>query len=374
MSHSPELYTPGGTPIIKTLTKKFLKISLIIYSTFYSLSQAAVIIQYHHIDSETPAVTSVTPAQFKQHMDYLAGNKFTVWPLPKLINALQNNAPLPSKVIAISFDDGYASVYQHALPIMRRYDFPFTVFINTDRIGGDGFMSWQQLRELGDDGATIANHTTTHSHLLRKHAAESETQWQQRIKNDIRRAETTIIKQLGHSPGFLAYPYGEYNHSLEKIVKQLGMIAFAQHSGAFNHQVNWQVIPRFAFNQEYAEMDGFINKVNSLAMPIESISVIDSHGNKLHDPVLPENTYRPQLVLLLESSDIASKVQCFATGQGQIKTTIKNRRVISQPDNNLPVGRSRINCTAPSNQAGRFYWYSEFFMRKTDDNQWYEEP
>jgi len=336
--------------------------------------EAAVIIQYHHVDTQTPAVTSVTPAQFKQHMDYLADNEFTVWPLPRLIKALQDNASLPAKVIAITFDDGYASVYEAALPILRRYRFPFTVFINTDRIGSVDFMSWQQLRELSGGGATIANHTATHSHLVRKLANESEKQWQQRIKNEIKQAETIILQQLGKSPGFLAYPYGEYNHSLEQIVSQLGMIAFAQHSGAFNSQVNWQVIPRFAFNQQYADMEGFMNKVNSLAMPLTNRSVTDNHGSKLNDPVLPENNYRPHLILHLNSADIASKLQCFATGQGKISTSIKGLTVTVQPDKNLPVGRSRINCTAPSDQAGRFYWYSEFFMRKTADNKWYEEP
>jgi len=69
-------------------------------------------------------------------MDYLASNDFQVWPLSQLIESLRNGNPLPDKVIAITFDDGYKSVYSNALPVMKKHGFPFTVFINTDLVGG----------------------------------------------------------------------------------------------------------------------------------------------------------------------------------------------------------------------------------------------
>jgi peptidoglycan/xylan/chitin deacetylase (PgdA/CDA1 family) len=337
--------------------------------------RAAVIIQYHHVDDDTPPVTSVTLQQFSEHMQYLADNDFTVWSLPEIIHALKNKNPLPDKVIAITFDDGYKSVLNNAVPLLRKYDFPYTIFINTERIGhSPEFMSWKQLNQLRQEGATIANHTTVHSHLVRQRDDENYFQWRKRIEEEIMQAENKIRHQLGESPGMLAYPYGEYNNLIKLIVKAHELIGFAQHSGAFNHRVDWQAVPRFAFNQTYAEMQGFADKVNSLPMPLQSVVARDHRGEPLEEPLIPPNSHRPTLKLTLESAELAQRLQCFASGQGRVPGEVDQATVTLQLQQDLPVGRSRINCTAPSDQAGRYYWYSHFFMRKTEDNQWYEEP
>jgi peptidoglycan/xylan/chitin deacetylase (PgdA/CDA1 family) len=336
---------------------------------------AAVIIQYHHVDDSTPPITSVTVQQFREHMQYLADNDFTVWPLPKIIHALKNKQALPDRVIAITFDDGYKSVLSNAVPVLRKHDFPYTIFINTDLIGhSQEFMSWQQLQQLNSEGATIANHTTAHSHLVRQRADENYLQWKNRIETEIMQAENEIRHQLGNSPGLLAYPYGEYNNLIKLIAKTHGLTGFAQHSGAFDENVDWQAVPRFAFNQAYAEMQGFADKVNSLPMPLLSTVARDHRGEPLEEPLIPTHSHRPTLKLTLESAELAERVQCFASGQGRVPGEVDGATVTLQLQQDLPVGRSRINCTAASDQAGRFYWYSHFFMRKTEDNEWYEEP
>jgi peptidoglycan/xylan/chitin deacetylase (PgdA/CDA1 family) len=337
--------------------------------------QAAVIIQYHHVDDDTPSITSVTVQQFTQHMQYLADNAFNVWPLPKIIHALKNKQPLPDRVIAISFDDGYKSVLNNAVPVLRKHDFPYTIFINTDFIrNSQDFMNWKQLKQLKNEGATIANHTTTHTHLVRQHDDETYLHWQQRIEKEITEAETVIKRKLGTSPALLAYPYGEYNNLIKLIARTHGIVAFAQHSGAFDDTVDWQAVPRFAFNQMYAEMQGFTDKVNSLPMPLLDVSVRDHRGEPLDEPLIPAHSHRPTLKLTLQSAALANRVQCFASGQGRVPGEVDGASVTLHLQQDLPVGRSRINCTAASDQAGRFYWYSHFFMRKTEDNEWYNEP
>lgn len=362
--------------ISRTLIKPICLILLYVVLALQATSlHAAVIIQYHHVDDSTPPVTSVTTKQFSEHMQYLADNDFDVWPLPKIIHALQNKKPLPDRVIAITFDDGYKSVLTNAVPLLRKHHFPYTIFVNTELINqSQEFMSWKQLHQLKNEGATIANHTASHAHLVRQRKNESYFEWSKRIEEEMMQAEDAIKHQLGDSPGLLAYPYGEYNNLIKLIAKKHNLVGFAQHSGAFNHNVDWQAVPRFAFNKNYAEMRGFANKVNSLPMPMLSAIAKDNRGEPLDEPLLPRHSKRPKLKLTLESAELAQRVQCFATGQGQLDTEANKATVTVQPSQNLPVGRSRINCTAPSGQADRFYWYSHFFMRKTDGNEWYEEP
>ncbi|MDX1696620.1 MAG: polysaccharide deacetylase, partial [Ketobacteraceae bacterium] len=66
------------------------------------LSQAAVILQYHHVSDETPPITSISPALFKAHLKYIKDNGFSVWPLTKLVSALQAGEEIPDKVVSIT--------------------------------------------------------------------------------------------------------------------------------------------------------------------------------------------------------------------------------------------------------------------------------
>ena len=57
-------------------------------------SLAAVILQYHHVSETTPKSTSITPAQFEVHLQYLKDNNFTVVPLSELINSVKKQKTL----------------------------------------------------------------------------------------------------------------------------------------------------------------------------------------------------------------------------------------------------------------------------------------
>lgn len=354
------------------LLKVFLCSSVfLIYS---GVIHAAVVIQYHHVDTVTPAATSISPDVFAEHMTYLADNGFAVWPLPRLLHSLKSGEVLPDKVIAITFDDGYKSVYTHAVPLLHKHHFPFSVFINTKLVGRSGYMSWGELSELVRQGNTVANHTASHPHLVRLLDKESESHWHARITQEMTEAEKVLRNKLGQTPGLLAYPYGEYDQRVEAIARELGLLAFAQHSGAFDQHVDWQAIPRFAFGGQYTALKRFIEKVNSLPMPLSEAFVSDDSGQRLVDPLLPQHATRPTLTLRLQTARLAQAINCYASGQGRIAVEVNGRTITTRPTHDLPVGRSRINCTASSEQRGRFYWYSAFFMRKQADGQWYAEP
>ena len=353
-----------------------LVFKVIFFALFITLSiesKAAVVLQYHHVDDNTPYATSISPSIFIQHMQYLADNNFRVLPLPQLIELLKNGESLNDKNIAITFDDGYKSVYRSALPVLQKHGFPFTIFINPSLVDGNLFMSWDELRESTKHGGIIANHTVSHPHLVRYLDGESHQQWKERIKYEIAEAEKIIRKQIGHSPKLLAYPYGEFNNDSKSIAENLNLVAFAQHSGAFDENVDWQAVPRFAFGGQYVGMDSFVDKVNSLPMQLEEVIVFDENGQRLDEALLPMNSTKPKLTLKLKSIATAQQIQCYASSIGRIDIKVNSNTVTTQLKDNLPIGRSRINCTAPSQQRGRFYWYSQLFLRKKEDGSWYQE-
>ncbi|MCW8195857.1 polysaccharide deacetylase family protein [Proteobacteria bacterium 005FR1] len=349
--------------------------SLLLLSLSCAAAHAAVVLQYHHVSENSPPATSVSPALFREHMEHLHESGYRVVRLDELAQTLKSGKPLPDKTVAITFDDGYLSIYEVAFPILKDYGWPFTVFVNTrphDQ-GLHQFASWDQLREMAGAGATIANHSYSHPHMLRRQTGESDRKWRERMREEILRAERTIDREIGKGPRLFAYPYGEYDGATQALLADLGYIGFGQQSGPLGPLGNHQALPRFPFGGPYGSIQDFRTKVASLPMPLRETVVYGSKKQVLKEPLLPTDEDRPRLVLALQDEKIAPQVQCFASGQGAIPTRAEGATVIAQPEKPLGVGRSRYNCTAPSGQAGRFYWYSQQFIRKQPDGEWYPE-
>lgn len=326
-----------------------------------SLDAHAVILLYHHVADDTPAITSIKPEDFEQQLNYLADNDFQVWPLEKVVAALQSSDS-PDKVIAITFDDSYQSVYTEAFPRLKNRGWPFTIFVTTDAIdqGFNKQTSWDQLREMSRHGATIANHSASHDHLLIKRSKESRRQWRQRVSSDIEHAQQRIRTEIGHAPPLFAYPYGEYNAELSELVAGLGYTAFGQHSGAVGAYTDWFAVPRFPFAGVYSSLEDFATKVHTLPLPI-------SHIDHPQNP-LPHNMVKPTLKIRL-AEPLTATLQCYASGQGVIDLSNNDQLLRIKATRDIPVGRSRYNCTA-RHSSGRFYWFSQPWIRLDKDNKW----
>ena len=115
----------------------------------------AVILQYHHVSAETPAVTSISPEKFKAHIETIITQGYQVMPLTTIVDGLRKGENLPDKAVAITFDDAYKNIFTHAFPILKKYRLPFTVFVATDYIAEPStqFLSWDELREMSINGA-----------------------------------------------------------------------------------------------------------------------------------------------------------------------------------------------------------------------------
>lgn len=330
-------------------------------------AQALVVLQYHHISSSTPPSTSTTVEQFSAHLEYLAEHKFQVWSLSQLAQALRKGQELPDKTAVITFDDGYISVFDTAYPLLKQRGWPFAVFINTQPHDEklSSYMSWAQLREMSDNGVAIANHTVDHAHLTERLQGESQLQWLDRIGDNIQQAEKRIEQELGQYHKFLAYPYGEFNAPLKAWLKDQGYLAFAQNSAALSSADDLQALPRFPLGGIYAESQ-FSIKMMSLPLPVIAMTRLDENGVTLADGVLSRTQSRPQLVLTLDSA--LPTLSCFTSGQGAIALETDSKDKVNtytiQAGKPLPMGRSRYNCTAREPKSGRFYWYSQPWLRQ----------
>ena len=329
----------------------------------------AVILVYHHVDTTTPASTSVTPERFAGHLDLLAADGYRVVPLADVVEALRFGKPLPDRAVVLTFDDAWRSVYTEAFPMLRRRGWPFTVFVSTDAVDGrhGNTMSWDQLREIEAGGGTIGNHSRTHDHLVRRRDGETHEQWRRRVGDDILWARRRLEAELVAPLDVFAYPYGEFTVELEALVRELGLAAVGQQSGPVGARTDPVRIPRFPVATGYDDRASLAQKLRTRALRVE---VVAPRGR-----VLPAQGGPPALTLRVLSRGFAlDALACFATGQGRagvVRLDRQRREVRVRATAPLPAGRSKYTCTAPvAGRPGAYFWFSHPWLKARADGSW----
>ena len=325
-----------------------------------------MILQYHHVNDRTPRSTSVTPAQFEEHLSYLKDNGFTVMPLPDVIERIRKHQTLPDRTVAITFDDAYLSIYRKAFPLLKRYNYPFTVFVNTNAVDRNyrEIMSWQQLNTMAKAGAAIANHSVNHGHLVERAKDETTEAWLNRVRRNIQSAERIIGQKTGQKLKIFAWPYGETAPPLRKLIEQMGFVGFGQQSGAIGAWSDFTKLPRFPMGGVYAAMDSFITKVNTLPLPV--------NGKMPDSSLVDENNTTPVLQLTLADGDYQKDLlACYGLGERLKISWLDADKTVFQIQSKKAIqpGRSRFNCTAPDQDGHRYYWYSHDWLRLTPEGK-----
>lgn len=319
----------------------------------------ATILVYHHVSKKTPPSTSISPQKFEEHLDYIKENH-NVISLNRLVDHLKKSTDIPDKSVVITFDDGFSNILHNAHPLLRKFEFPYTIFVNPSEVGsGKSHLSWSQLQMMSQQDVLIANHYWDHRHLLDN---AKESNWLNVTRKHILDAEEAIKKNIGTSPGFIAYPFGEFNQELTILLKDMGITGFAQHSGGVSHYTDLTQIPRFPAAGIYANLKTLKVKLNSLGMPVLRSSISDPAWY-----TAPDVEYS----LTLNTADFsATQFNCFFKGEKAILKWQQDNVTVSSKQRLMP-GRSRVNCTVPSiSKPGRFYWHSQPWFVADEHGKW----
>ena len=182
------------------------------------------ILMYHSLDS-SGSVVSVPATVFARQMSGLAESGYRGISLREALRHRTDNSDWPQHSVVITFDDGYATLHESALPEMSRLGFGATVFLVSDFVGRRGewaaagvkqadpqILSWSQLRELSDAGFEIAAHTLTHPDLTRLSLSQME--------HEINASRDAVRTKLNTDVDSFAYPYGRFDHRASAIVKR----------------------------------------------------------------------------------------------------------------------------------------------------------
>lgn len=311
----------------------------------------AVVIMYHRFGETDFPSTNVTMEQFRAHVEELRTGGYNVVSLTKIVAALRGGETLPPKTVGLSVDDAYESVYTRAWPILREAGFPLTVFVATDPVDKafSRYMSWDQIKEIADQGVVIGSQTKGHPHMADL-APDA-------IKAELRTSNALFEEKLGHAPDLFAYPYGEANNEVMALVKSEGFVAaFGQHSGAIGTGGELYYLPRFAMNEAFGSIDRFKLAANALPIRVADITPDDPTVTKPNPPLIGFTLTWPTKGL--------DRLNCYASHVESLDLQRLGKRIEVRTDKAMPPGRTRLNCTMPAGD-GRWYWFGrQFYVPK----------
>lgn len=197
-----------------------------------------IVLGYHRFEKKVRRPdTEITPEAFEEQMKMLQENKIPVIGMQDFLAWKRGEKSIPPRAAIITIDDGYKSGYEVAWPILKKYGYPFTLFVYTEgvkpgRYSGGESMSWEQLAEMRDAGVDIQSHTETHQDLRKppydRLAKKRYTQdeYEPWLEKEIAESKQIIEQKLGVKVDALAVPYGYYNQHVQEVAKKAGYEAF----------------------------------------------------------------------------------------------------------------------------------------------------
>src|SRR5499427_3499943 len=203
---------------------------------------AQVIIYCYHrlVDKVRYPGTEITPAAFEAQMKEMKDKGITVISMQDLLAWKRGEKNIPPRSAVITFDDGWKSQYEVGWPIMKKYGYPFTLFIYTEgvaggHLGGGQAITWEQLADLRDNGVDIQAHTATHQDLREGHQIMvldangrrskkklTGADYEKWVQNEVVGAKELLEQRLGIKVNCFAVPFGNYNEHVKELARNAG--------------------------------------------------------------------------------------------------------------------------------------------------------
>ncbi|MBI5913475.1 polysaccharide deacetylase family protein [Candidatus Azambacteria bacterium] len=208
--------------------RSFVKTAL--YLFFYCLNHCAKlfflrkeisVLMYHSVEDGAWKY-GVGTEMFRRQLAYLR-KKYHIVPLADIVAFMKGDIELPDKIVALTFDDGYADAHETVFPLIRGFSIPITVFLTTNlekQWGGLERLTWEQVRTMHRSGLVrFEAHGHDHINLAEVSSDAGE------MTKEIETCRDVIFQRLGYNVRYIAYAAGHKNDAVMAFVKKTGFEA-----------------------------------------------------------------------------------------------------------------------------------------------------
>jgi peptidoglycan/xylan/chitin deacetylase (PgdA/CDA1 family) len=314
---------------------------------YFSNDEGVLSIMYHRFDEFKYPSTNISMDVFKEHVDLILDANLTFYHPKDFVNNF--DVPKKEKKILLTVDDAFQSFYENAWPYLKKNQIPFVLFVSTEPVGNNGYMNWDQIKEIeSSEFGVIGHHSHSHDYLIDK--------TEEVFLNDIKKSNLIFKEKLGYVPTLFSYPFGEYSGFMRDYISQNFKIAFGQHSGIIDVNKNRFELPRFPINEKYGEIKRFKSIIKYYPLEYE---ILEPEEKKLSK----ENNPPKFKVKFFDNQKNIENINCYSNeGNKWMKSNIKivgKELIIEFREPFLPR-RGRINCSV--NDNGKWRWFGTQFI------------
>jgi len=316
---------------------------------YYSDDKGILSLMYHRFNENKYPSTNIQMDIFKKQIKIIKNLKYNFYDPKDLIKEF--SIAKSEKKILITIDDAFSSFYEVAWPYLKEEKIPFILFVSTEAVGRNGYMTWNQIKELEKETTVyIGNHSHTHKYLV-----DFENK---NFMDDIDTASVIFVEQLGYNPIFFSYPFGEYSSLVKKYISKNFKFSFGQHSGVIDINKDPHELPRFPINEKYGDLKRFKFLVNLNPLQYKFLYPVEKY--------LTDNDNPPKfLVEFFSDQKNINNINCFSDeGDKWEKSNIDfNQNTLKLNfRGKFNFRRGRVNCSL--NDNGLWRWFGVQFSIK----------
>ena len=314
---------------------------------YYSKDEGILSIMYHRFNESKYPSTNIQMEIFKEHIQIIKNSDFK-FHNPNNFTEQFNTIKL-KKEILITIDDAFESFYFEAWPYLKKNKIPFILFVSTEPVGKNGYMTWNQIREIDKESfAIIGHHSHSHDYLI------DETK--DKFVLDIEKANKIFSKELGYIPNLFSYPFGEYSKFMRDYISKNFEFAFGQHSGVIDVNKDKYELPRFPINEKYGDLKRFNSLINYNPLEYKSLKPKEKKLENKDNP--------PKLIVeFFENQKNIKNINCYSNdggSWGQPNLVFEKNILYINFESKFLPRRGRVNCSL--NDDGRWRWFGTQFV------------
>lgn len=175
------------------------------------------VLLYHDVVRGTPANPwQINVDDLARDLDAVLASGRLVQTATELDAALRARPVADAPRCAVTFDDGYASFVDLALPLLAARGLPATLFVTTGTLDAPGMLAAADVRAMAGPLLEVGAHTEHHPHLDLLPAAVA--------RGEVRRSRDRLTDLLGAEPPSFAYPHGSHDRSVRDAVAGSGFV------------------------------------------------------------------------------------------------------------------------------------------------------
>ena len=315
---------------------------------YYSDDMGILSLMYHRFDEDKYPSTNIQMSIFKEHIKIIKNSNYKFYDPKNLENDFSISKK--EKKILITIDDAFTSFYEVAWPYLKKEKISFILFVSTETIGKNGYMTWEQIKEVEQESfAYIGNHSHSHNYLVDLNDND--------FIDDINISSSFFNENLGYNPIFFSYPFGEYSSTIKKYVSKNFNYAFGQHSGVIDINKDRFELPRFPINEKYGDLNRFKFLINLYPLQYKNLYPEEKYVTDNNPPKF--------YVEFFEEQKNINNINCFSdegNEWGQSNISFNQNKLDINFREKFTFRRGRVNCSL--NDGGIWRWFGVQFSIK----------